>query len=107
MPNVVSITPTANFSVFSGTRASGARTSTPTTATMTSATPAATAASGMLPSELPKVITMNATSRPSSSTPLNASVKPYQSTPARSSRAAVFAVASSSAKIASSSWSAL
>ena len=33
VPKVVSITPTANFIVFSGTRGSGARTSTPTTAT--------------------------------------------------------------------------
>src|SRR6185437_5546558 len=37
IPNVVSITPTANFSVFSGTRASGARTAIPTPATRTSA----------------------------------------------------------------------
>src|SRR5437763_1302549 len=36
IPNVVSITPTANFIEFSGTRASGARTATPTTATSTS-----------------------------------------------------------------------
>ena len=56
-------------------------------ATSTSAMPAPSAASGMLPCVLPKVRTMNATSRPSSSTPLNASVKPYQSRPARSSRA--------------------
>ena len=35
---------------------------------------------------LPKVITMNATSSPSRSTPLNASVKPYQSSPARCRR---------------------
>ena len=33
VPNEVSITPTANFSVFSGTRASGARTATPAAAT--------------------------------------------------------------------------
>ena len=43
--------------------------------------PAPSAASGMLPCVLPNVSTMNATSRPSSSTPLNESVKPYQSRP--------------------------
>src|SRR5579884_34106 len=76
MPNVVSITPTANFIAFSGTRASGARTATPTPATTTTAPAAPTAASGMLPCVLPNVSTMNATSSPSRSTPLNESRKP-------------------------------
>src|SRR5439155_1494189 len=107
IPNVVNITPTANFSVFSGTRASGARTSTPTTATSTSAIPAPRAARAMLPCALPNVSTMNATSSPSSSTPLNESVNPYQSRPARFSTSAPRASAVSCAKIASSSWSAL
>src|SRR5262249_6371425 len=39
-PNEVSMTPTANFMVFSGTRDSGARTATPTPATTTTATAA-------------------------------------------------------------------
>src|SRR5581483_879819 len=107
IPNVVSITPTANLSVFSGTRARGGRTANPTAATSATATPAPSAASGMLPCVLPNVSTMNATSRPSSSTPLNESVNPYQSTPPRSRGAAVFASASSREKISSSSCSAL
>src|SRR5215475_4493058 len=107
IPNVVSITPTANFIEFSGTRASGARTARPTPATSTSAAAAPTAASGIEPCALPKVRTMNTTSSPSSSTPLNESVNPYQSTPARSTWAAPRASSSSRAKIASSSWSAL
>src|SRR4051812_29777559 len=49
MPNDVNITPTANFSVFSGTRASGARTTMPTTATRTRAIPAPSAARPMFP----------------------------------------------------------
>src|SRR4051794_15517908 len=107
IPNVVSITPTANFIAFSGTRASGARTATPTPATSTSAQAAPAAASGIEPCALPNVRTMNTTSSPSSSTPLKASVNPYQSTPARSRCAAPWASASSRAKIASSSCSAL
>src|SRR5579871_692514 len=50
---------------------------------------------------------MNTTSSPSSSTPLNDRTKPYQSSPARSTRSAPSASASSRAKIASSSCSAL
>src|SRR5205823_14504566 len=69
IPNVVSITPTANLSEFSGTRVSGPRTSTPTTATSTRAMPAPSAARSILPWALPKVMTMNATSSPSSRTP--------------------------------------
>src|SRR4029078_4018032 len=55
IPNVVSITPTANFIEFSGTRASGPRTATPTPATSTSAAAAPAAASGIEPCALPKV----------------------------------------------------
>ena len=83
IPKVVSMTPTANFIVFSGTRASGARTATPTTADEHDRAAAPAAASGMLPCVLPKVRTMKATSSPSRKTPLNESVKPYQSIPAR------------------------
>src|SRR5262249_32346159 len=54
VPNVVSRSPTPNFSVFSGTRASGARTSSPTPPTTTSADAAAIAASPTRPSLLPK-----------------------------------------------------
>src|SRR5206468_6239644 len=45
VPNVVSSSPTVNFSVFSGTRLSGARTMTPTPTTTTNAAAAAAAAS--------------------------------------------------------------
>src|SRR5204862_432663 len=84
IPNVVSMTPTANFIAFSGARASGARTATPIPATSTSAPAAPAAASGIDPCALPPVRTRNTTSRPSSRTPLEASVNPYQSTAARS-----------------------
>ena len=74
IPNVVSITPTANFIAFSGTRASGARTATPIAGDEHDAPPRRpTAASGIDPCALPKVRTMNATSSPSRSTPLKAS----------------------------------
>src|SRR4051794_10784915 len=76
MPNEVSITPTAYLSVFSGTRLSGARTAIPTAATTTTAAAAARAASATLCWFEPKVTAMNATSRPSSSTPLNDSMNP-------------------------------
>lgn len=72
MPNEVSITPTANFIVFSGTLASGARAAAPAWMTNSTASPAAAAAaaSGMRCWFAPKVSTMNATSKPSKSTPL-------------------------------------
>ncbi len=76
VPNAVSMIPTTNFMVFSGTRASGALTATPTAATTATAQAAATAASPMSCWLLPKVSTMNTTSSPSSSTPLNDSVNP-------------------------------
>ena len=79
VPNAVSMIPTTNFRVFSGTRASGARTAAPTAATSTTAQPAATAASGMLCALPPNVRAMNTTSSPSSSTPLKDRVNPYQS----------------------------
>ena len=73
-PNDVSITPTANFIAFSGTRASGARTARPTATTSTTASRGGDAA--RRPVLLaPKVSTMNATSSPSSSTALNHTVK--------------------------------
>src|SRR5258705_6815252 len=48
IPNAISMTPTANFMLFSGTRDSGARTAMPTTATTSTAATAAAAANGML-----------------------------------------------------------
>ena len=57
----------------------------PATTTTTSAAAAPAAASPSRPCALPKAITMKATSRPSSRTPLNATVNEYQSSPARSS----------------------
>ena len=107
MPKVVSITPTANFIEFSGTRLSGAWIATPTPATMTSAAAAPAAARGMLPWVLPKVRTMKATSSPSRKTPLKERVKEYQSRPARETVPARRASSCSWRKIASSSWSAL
>ena len=71
IPNEVSITPTTNFIAFSGTRASGARAATPAATTTSTASPAAAAARPTLCWLEPNVSTMNATSRPSSSTPLN------------------------------------
>ena len=76
MPNEVSITPTAYLSVFSGTRASGPRTAMPAAPTITTAATAASAASPTLSWFAPNVTAMNATSRPSSSTPLKLSVNP-------------------------------
>src|ERR1700677_2149330 len=72
MPNELSITPTANFSVFSGTRASGALAAAPTAMTSSTASPAAAAARATWCWLAPKVSTINATSRPSKSTPLKA-----------------------------------
>src|SRR5512133_1401670 len=74
IPNEVKSTPTANFNVFSGIRASGARAAIPTAVTTTTAAAAPSAARGMLPWVAPKVKTMNATSSPSKKTPLNDSV---------------------------------
>ena len=91
-PNEVSMMPTTNFRVFSGTRDSGARTANPTTATTITAATAPTAASPRFCWLSPKVMAMKTTSRPSSSTPLNASVNAYQSrTPRRPPPAAVWA----------------
>ncbi len=78
------MTPTANFMVFSGTRDNGARTAIPVAATASTAAAAAAAAAPRSPWLSPKVMAMNTTSRPSSSTPLNESVNAYQSlTPRR------------------------
>ncbi|WP_414640463.1 hypothetical protein [Amycolatopsis sp.] len=108
VPNAVSITPTMNFMVFSGTRASGARTANPAAVTRTTAQPAAAAASGRLCSLLPKVRAMNTTSSPSNSTPLNDKVNAYQSaTSPLPCGGAVRAAASSDAKIAVSSCGSL
>src|SRR5215469_16438623 len=85
-PKLVSMIPTTNFIVFSGTRASGARTANPTAATSTVAQPAAIDARPTFLALAPKVSTMKTTSSPSSSTPLNARVKPYQSGTPRNRR---------------------
>src|SRR4051812_709041 len=79
VPNDVSITPTANFKVFSGTRVSGRCTITPTLRTTTSAASADAIIRGKLSCAAPKVTTMNATSNPSRNTPLNDNVNAYQS----------------------------
>src|SRR5262249_14563387 len=63
IPNAVSITPTPNFSVFSGTRESGAWTAAPTTSTATSAIAAPAAARPTWCCAPPNVMTMKATSR--------------------------------------------
>src|SRR5260221_14290419 len=79
VPNPVSMIPTTNFSVFSGTLDSGDLIATPAIATTATAHAPATAASPMSCWLAPNVSTMNTTSSPSSSTPLNDSVNPYQS----------------------------
>src|SRR5882757_8269988 len=70
-PNADSMTPTANLSVFSGTRASGRCTTRPTTATPRHAASAPALAGTSIPRPAPTAITMNTTSSPSSSTALN------------------------------------
>ncbi len=75
IPNEVSITPTANFIVFSGTFASGALAAAPAAITSSTAAAAAAAARGTRCWLAPRVSTMNATSRPSRSTPLKEIVK--------------------------------
>ena len=65
--------------VFSGTRASGALIATPAAQTVSTAATAASAARGMSCWLAPKVRAMNATSRPSRTTPLKQRVKAYQS----------------------------
>src|SRR5437588_2133883 len=87
VPKVVSMMPTMNFSVFSGTFASGTRTSAPTRMTSRPAARAPSAAEAMpleretalVAALSPKVITMNATSRPSSKTDLYDSRNPKRS----------------------------
>ena len=64
IPNEVSMTPTPNFNVFSGTRVSGACTITPAISTTTNAAAAPIAANPTLCCVPPNVTTMNATSRP-------------------------------------------
>src|SRR5579883_3444928 len=108
VPNELSMTPTTNLSVFSGTRASGARAAAPAAATTTTAARAATAASGRSRAVVPKVTVTKATSSPSNSTPLKASEKAYQSlTAATRLVRALLAPSTSEAKISSSSWGAL
>src|SRR5882762_508989 len=70
MPNADSITPTANLSVFSGTRASGRCTTIPTPATSRHAARAPALAGTSSPRPALSAITMNTTSSPSRSTAL-------------------------------------
>src|SRR5258708_6946503 len=96
VPKVVSRSPTANFSVFSGTWLRGARTTTPTATTIRSAAPAAAAAIATpWLRAAPNVITMKAPPSPSRKPPLKASVNEYQPSPARRSDAASSASARS------------
>ena len=81
VPNVTSITPTANLRPFSGTIASGRRITMATTSTARAAIAAPRAADGKALADAPNVMTMNATSSPSSRTPLKATVKLIQSMP--------------------------
>src|SRR5438552_18853309 len=78
-PNALRITPTANLSVFSGTRASGRWTIAPMARTTTQAANAPSDAGSRSPRPAPTAITMNTTSSPSSSTALNAMTAPSQS----------------------------
>src|SRR5580765_8351390 len=104
IPKLVSNTPTANLSVFSGTRASGPRTTKPATTTATTAAAAAAAARPRRPWVAPKVTTMKATSRPSSSTPLKATVNEYQSICPGPAAAAAPASRRSRENASASSW---
>src|SRR5262249_15300568 len=69
MPTRVSSTRPPNLGAFSGPRSSGPRTASPTATTSTTAAAAAAAARPSRPCVEPKVITMKATSSPSSRTP--------------------------------------
>ena len=79
-PNVVSIAPTPNFIVFSGTWVRGCLSATPSPITTTPATMAPQIAALMADAPpAPKAMTMNATSRPSRSTDLYEMTVPTQS----------------------------
>src|SRR5258706_5276616 len=99
-PNAQRITPTANLSVFSGTRASGRRTIAPIARTTTQAASAPSDAGTSRPRPEPTAITMNTTSRPSSSTALNATTPPSQSKAARPGGAPARNFTASAAKAA-------
>src|SRR6202034_9310 len=88
-PKAESITPTANLSAFSGTRASGRWTAAPTAATTTQAARAPALASPRRPRPAPTAMTMNTTSIPSMSTILNAVAPPTQSNPCATPRPSV------------------
>src|SRR5712671_1905346 len=85
-PNADSMTPTANLSVFSGTRASGRCTTKPTPATSRHAATAPALAGTSVPRPALRAITMNTTSSPSRSTALK-----LASAASQSSRALVTA----------------
>ena len=79
VPTLVRMIPTAYFSVFSGTCASGLRMITPAIATTSIASKPPATATPMPPLVPPTAMTMNTTSRPSRNTPFRARVKPIQS----------------------------
>src|SRR5215469_16716210 len=78
-PNADSITPTPNLRVFSGTRDSGRWSIAPAARTSAQAASAPRLAGNSNPRPAPTAITMNTTSRPSSSTALSAVIPATQS----------------------------
>ena len=104
-PNADSSTPTANFSLFSGTRASGRCTTSPASATSAQAAKAAALTATSAPRPADTAMTMNTTSRPSSSTALKLARPASQSSRASCRRAWSCNSAVSLAKAAASSCS--
>src|SRR3954447_19656299 len=93
-PKLVSITPTASASAFSGTRESGWRATAAAITTTTNAAAAAAAASATEPCAAPRVSTITATSSSSTRTPWNTRAKAERLVPRASStpaRACFFA----------------
>src|SRR5436190_1756463 len=85
-PNAESMTPTANFNVFSGTRDSGRCTRLPTKRTRAQAKSAPRLAGSSSPPPAPTAMTINTTSRPSSSTPAAASRQRAAAVPSAAGR---------------------
>src|SRR6266404_2583844 len=86
-PNADSMMPTANLSVFSGTRANGRCTIKPTAATARHAATAPTLAGTSIPRPAPSAITIKTTSSPSRRTALKVVSAPIQSSRASLRRA--------------------
>src|SRR3984893_2816585 len=104
-PKADNITPTANFRVFSGTRASGRCTTNPTQATSRQAASAPALAGNNIPRPALSAITMNTTSSPSSSTALKLARPASQSSRASWRLACSRSPAVSVANAVASSWS--